>query len=97
MTVEFTLFNDGETAVDPQIDKSRIIINGKELSVSGLILGTGPRDATFRELPPGATLQFGYALGKHFEEPGVYRVSWLGERFRSPEVVLRVLREEGPR
>jgi len=96
MTIEFTLINDGDKVLDPQIDKSRIIINGKELADSGLILGSGPRDAVFSALPPGATLRFGYALGKHFEEPGVYRVSWLGEDFRAPEVVFRVLREKAP-
>jgi hypothetical protein len=97
MTIEFTLINDGDTVLDPQIGKSRIIINGKELPDSGLILGSGPRDAVFRALPPGARLQFGSALGKHFGEPGVYRVSWLGEDFRSPDVVFRVLREKAPR
>ena len=95
LMIEFTLINDGDTVLDPQIGKSRIIINGKELSDSGLVLGNGPRDAAFKALPPGASLQFGYALGKHVEEPGVYRVSWRGEDFRSPEVVFRVLAREG--
>jgi hypothetical protein len=91
LNVEFTLVNDGETTVDPKVGASRIVVNGVELADSGLILGNGPRDARFSALPPGEHLRFGYALGDHFKEPGVYRVSWRGEDFRSPEVVFRVL------
>jgi hypothetical protein len=96
MQLEFTLTNDGDRTLDPQIGQSRIIINGEELSDPGLLFNNGPRDSRFRALPPGATLQFAYALGSHFEKPGVYRVWWRGEQFRSPEVVFRVLTDEGP-
>ena len=70
LRIEFTLVNDGDKALDPQIGKSRIIVNGEELSDSGLILSNGPRDARFGALPPGATLQFGYALGKPLRTAG---------------------------
>jgi hypothetical protein len=91
LNVEFILINDGDRVLDPRIADSRIIIDGKELADSGFILSNGPRDARFDALPPGEILRFAYALGKYFEEPGVYRVSWQGVGFRSPEVVLRVL------
>ena len=91
LNVEFTLVNDGGVTVDPKIGESRIVVNGEELADSGLILGNGPRDARFAALPPGDYLRFSYALGDHFKEPGVYRVSWRGADFRSPEVVFRVL------
>jgi hypothetical protein len=91
LNVEFTLVNDGEVTIDPKIAESRIVVNGKELADSGLILGNGPRDARFTALPPGDHLQFGYALGDDFQEPGLYRVSWRGASFQSPEVVFRVL------
>jgi hypothetical protein len=96
LMIEFTLINDGDTVLDPQVGKSRIIVNGEELPDSALVLSRGPRDAAFRALPPRATLRFGYALGKYFAGPGVYRVSWRGEDFRSPEIVFRVLREKAP-
>jgi hypothetical protein len=92
--VEFTLVNDGQAVVDPKLGASRIVVNGAELVDSGLVLGNGPRDARFRALPPGDHLRFGSALGDHFREPGIYRVSWRGEDFRSPEVVVRVLPDE---
>jgi hypothetical protein len=94
LDVEFSLVNDSEETIDPKIAESRIVVNGKELVDSGLILGNGPRDARFAALPPGEHLQFGYSLGDYFKEPGVYRVSWRGANFRSPEVVFRVLPEK---
>ena len=94
LTIEFTLVNDGEAIIDPRIGESRIVVNGDELTDSGLKLGDGPRDARFAALPPGDHLRFGYVLGDHFKEPGVYRVSWRGANFRSPEVVFRVLPEK---
>jgi hypothetical protein len=91
LNLEFTLVNDGEATIDPKIAESRIVVNGQELADSGFILGNGPRDARFAALPPGDHLQFGYALGDYFKEPGLYRVSWRGTNFRSPEVAVRVL------
>jgi hypothetical protein len=91
LTIEFTLVNDGEVTIDPKIVESRIVVQGKELADSALFLGNGPRDARFAALPPGEHLSFAYSLGDHFKEPGIYRVSWRGANFRSPEVVFRVL------
>jgi hypothetical protein len=94
LNVEFTLVNDGEATIDPKIGESRIVVEGKELADSGLILGNGPRDARFAALPPGQCLRFSYSLGDYFKEPGIYRVSWRGANSRSPEVVFRVLPEK---
>jgi len=59
-----------------------------------LVLGSGPKDARFKELPPGDSLQFSFSLGDHFKEPGTHRVSWKGTGFYSPEIVFRVLPEK---
>jgi hypothetical protein len=91
LNIEFSLINDGGEVLDPGIGDSRLIINGKELADSGFLLSNGPRDARFAALPPGGHLRFAYPLGKTFETPGVYRVSWRGAAFRSPEIVFRVL------
>jgi hypothetical protein len=95
LSIEFTVVNDGDRVVDPKIAESRIIINGEDLADSARILGAGPRDARYGALPPGDHLRFVYALGDYFKRPGVYRVSWRGEHFRSPEVVFRVLPRPG--
>jgi hypothetical protein len=94
LTIEFTLVNDGDTAIDPRIAESTIVINDNDLADSGEILGGGPKDARFQSLPAGAHLQLSFPLGDHFHEPGIYRVSWKGARFQSPEVFVRVVREK---
>ncbi|HKB38286.1 MAG TPA: sigma-70 family RNA polymerase sigma factor [Gemmataceae bacterium] len=91
LQINFALVNEGDRVIDPKLPSSRIVVNGKPLPDSGRIFGNGPRDARFEALPPGDSLQFSYALGKHFEKPAVYRVHWEGEGFRSAEIVFRVL------
>jgi RNA polymerase sigma factor (sigma-70 family) len=88
----FALVNEGETVIDPRISGyPRLIVNGKELDLSS-IPGFGPRNERFKALPAGDNLQFGLAAGQHFDRPGVYRVYWQGEGFRSNEVVFRVMK-----
>jgi hypothetical protein len=94
LRIEFTLVNDGDKVIDPKIADSRIIINGKELSDSKLILSSVQKDARFKALPPGESLQFDRLLRDQFKEPGTYRVSWKGSGFHSSEIVLRILPEE---
>jgi len=90
LMLEFTLINDSAEVLDPKITDSRLIINGKELTDSAVILRNVPR-ARFDPLPPGGKVQFGCALGKYFAKPGVYLVSWNGTNFRSPLVAFQVL------
>jgi RNA polymerase sigma factor (sigma-70 family) len=92
----FTIVNDTDQVIDPKIIDSKIIVNGKALADSAFIFGNGPRDGRFTALPAGDVLEFGAGLGRYFDKPGVYRVSWRGEAFRSPEVVFRVLPKKGP-
>jgi hypothetical protein len=88
----FALVNESDKVIDPRIPGyPRLVVNGKELDLSS-IPGTGPRDERFKALPPGDNLQFGMGAGRFFEKPGVYRVYWQGEGFRSNEVVFRVLK-----
>ena len=93
LRIDFTLVNDGDQVIDPEIAESRIVINGKELADSGLILGNAPKDTRLKALPPGDRLEFGSALGNYFNEPGIYRVSWKGTEFQSPEIVVRIMAE----
>jgi hypothetical protein len=95
LSIELTVVNDSDQTIDPKIAESRIVINGQDLADSARILSDSPRDTRYSALPPGGYLRFVYALGDHFERPGVYRVSWRGECFRSPEVIFRVLPRSG--
>ena len=91
LSIRFTLVNDGSELINPKIEASRIIINGRELENSSLIFGNGPRDARWSALPPGDNLSVAYALEQHFKDPGIYRVSWKGEGFEAPAVIFRVM------
>ncbi len=95
LLLTFTLVNNDRKVIDPRIGSSKIVVNGKALADSAFILGNGPRAANSDALPPGDRLTFGYALGQHFERPGVYRVHWEGEGFLSPQIIFRVLAKPG--
>jgi hypothetical protein len=94
LRIEFTLVNDGDKVIDPKISESQIIINGKELTDSGVILSRVQQGLRFKALSPGDSLQFSLSLVEQFREPGTYRVSWKGAGFASPEIVLRILPED---
>lgn len=92
LSVEFTLVNDGQKPLDPTIGESRIQINGKELDQSSAIIGESiPKEARDKALAPGESLRFSCVLGKFFQAPGIYRITWVGRAFRSPDAVVRVL------
>jgi hypothetical protein len=91
LRIEFTLINDGDKVIDPKISECQIIINGKELNDSAIILSSVQAGARFKALPPGESLQFDCRLGDHFKEPGIYRVSWKGAGFQSSELVFRIM------
>jgi hypothetical protein len=91
LRIEFALVNDGDKVIDPKIPESRIIINGEEFADSGLVFG---KDVRIKPLAPGESLQFNVLLGDHFKDPGIYRISWKGSDFQSPEVMLRILAEK---
>ena len=91
LNMTFTLVNDGVETINPGIAATHLVVNGKELADSVMIFGNGPRDARFDALPPGQHLLFGYALGEYFNNHGIYRVSWAGNGFKSPELVFRVM------
>lgn len=89
--VSFALVNDGEDKIDPEIAASRFLVNGKELKSWDFTIANGPRDQRFTSLAPGQSLQFGYAMGQHFSEPGIYKIQWKGKSFESQMVEFRVL------
>lgn len=90
-SISFSLVNDGDKTINPDVDSSQFFVNGKELKDWGFIVGNGPRGDDFKSLPPGACLRFGKAMGSYFTEPGVYTIRWKGKTFESAEVVFRVL------
>jgi hypothetical protein len=94
LQIDFSLTNEGKAAVDPQIARSVLVVNGKQLDDSALIFGNGPRDARFTNLEAGGELKFSYALGRYFARPGAYRVVWKGEGFSSPPLEFRIAADD---
>ena len=92
----FALVNDGTEVVKPDLDSSQLLVNGKNLKDWDFIIANGIQDDRWDALPPGDYLLFSLGLGKYFEKPGVYKVSWKGKGFASNEVVFRVLPAKGP-
>src|SRR5262245_4179514 len=74
--VYFALVNDGEKAVNPEVEASQLFVNGKELKNWSFIISNGLRDDRWKKLPAGDYLSFGYDLGKYFEKPGTYKLLW---------------------
>jgi hypothetical protein len=91
LRIEFSLVNDGDKVILPNIAGSRIVIDGKELADPGSVFGNVPKDVRIKPLAPGESPKFGLLLDEHFKEPGTYRISWKGAGFQSSEMVLRIL------
>jgi hypothetical protein len=91
LNIFFALVNDGKKVVDPEIRSSHLLVNGKELKDWGFIIAGGIRDDRFTALPAGDYLSFAYALGNHFQKPGIYKLHWKGKAFDAPEIVFRVV------
>jgi hypothetical protein len=91
LRIEFTLINDSDKVIHPQLADSRLVINGQELANTRLNLSRVQNGARFEALAPGESLRFDCLFGDEFKEPGIYRVSWKGSGFQSQEIMLRIL------
>jgi hypothetical protein len=92
LAVDFGIVNDGPSTVDPNVESSHLLINGVEPQDWSFIIHNGIRGSSFYALPPGQSLQFGYLLGpRYFQKPGIYKVRWEGENFKSAELTFRVV------
>jgi hypothetical protein len=91
LAVSFTVTNTGTATVDPDINSSQLLVNGKIPDHWDMTIANGLRSPEFWALPPGQTLYFNYQLGPvYFAKPGVYKVRWKGPHFETPEITFRV-------
>jgi RNA polymerase sigma factor (sigma-70 family) len=101
VTLYFALMNDGDKPIDTKVKSSKLIINDKAYEDwSRIVLDVGGHAGSRRSkrldsLPPGDCVEFWYGLKEAFSQPGVYRVRWEGEGFKSPEIMFRVIRTTG--
>jgi hypothetical protein len=85
--------NDGTQAVDTGADDSVLVINGRPQRSWGwqMALKNGPSGPEWLQMPPRDFIGIIRPLSGIVSEPGIYRVSWKGKNFQSPEVVYRIL------
>ncbi len=90
--VYFSLVNDGDKVIKPQISSSHLYINGKEPEDWRFVIGNGLRSSYDQGLPPGKFILFNYSLkDRYFSKPGIYKLYWEGPDFKTAEVVVRVM------
>jgi hypothetical protein len=92
-TMSFGLVNDGTKTVETGTSESFLVVNGTPLRSHEwwMAINNGLRDGGWERLPPGESTGVHLSVEKFFQEPGVYRVSWRGKNFQSPEIVFRVM------
>jgi hypothetical protein len=91
LQIKFGVFNDGPSTVNPKVGSSHFLIDGVEPKDWRNVIINGLRTPYFDSLPPGESLAFGKVLGRYFQKPGIYKVRWQGDNFRSPELTFRVV------
>jgi hypothetical protein len=89
--VNFGVFNEGLSTANPNVESSHLFINGVQTKDWNVVIANGLRTEWFKQLPPGRWLSFGYNLGRYFQKPGVYRLRWESEDFKSAELTFRVV------
>jgi hypothetical protein len=89
----FVLLNDSETPVDVEAGSWKIVLDGSELSDSGMIFGNGPTpEGGYRILKPGESYELGTALPivEYFLPNGQHKVSWKGTGFESSTITVTI-------
>ena len=88
----FVLSNDSDTPVDVEAGSWKIVVDGSELSDSG-IFGNGVMpEGGYRILKPGESYELGKALpiAEYFLPNGQHKVSWKGIGFESPTISVTI-------
>jgi hypothetical protein len=88
-TMQFAVVNDGAEAINPDVDRAELFVNGKAVDEVRFIVEV--RDWRWKSLPPKQYITFKRNNARYFKEPGTYRLTWRGQRFESPEVIFRVV------
>jgi len=80
--------NRGETAIDPELSRTTLTVDGRPSEAWDRVVKESPRDAPWRTLPPDQRLSIWWSLGERmFDGPGRYQlVLKLGDRESIAEV-----------
>ena len=91
LMIGLALVNDGTDPVPFNPVETELVVNGKPLAGFGDAFREGP---VWDSIVPGKPFSAALGLGKHFAEPGVYKVQWRIKEVASAGLVRggRVLR-----
>jgi hypothetical protein len=91
--IHLYLMNDGAHTIVTGADDSVLVVNGQPLWSWNWTsaLRSGLRSGTWMNLPPGKHTGIVRSLHTVITEPGIYRASWKGQNFQSPEIVYRIM------
>jgi hypothetical protein len=53
--------NQGDKVIDPELQRAKLFVNGKESKAWSLAIGNGKREAKWFALPPGDTVSMGWS------------------------------------
>lgn len=95
VSLTFTLFNEGKTAVNVKMGETKLLVNGKAVD-----WGWENREYIHKRLQKGDVIKPGAMRNtqtdydtrfyRYFRKPGIYKLRWVGKNFQSPEVSIRV-------
>jgi hypothetical protein len=91
LVIQFVVVNDGDMIINPELESTTLLINGKEWKNWGTTIGGGPRDNRDEALPSGDYLNSTIDFTDRFKEPGIYKLTWKGKGFQAADLVFRVL------
>ncbi len=95
------MMSDSNEPLVPRIRSSKLLINGQayqhwpnivsDLSTTGRQASLHDKVHVYDTLRPDEGIVFGHHFEEAFSKPGIYRVRWEGDGFRSPEIMFRVV------
>lgn len=90
--------NRGAATVDPQLHRTRLVVNDRDAPAWMLAVGNGRREAKWLALPPGETVTLTWtSLGESlFPAPGEYVLTLRLDGASSPAVWVRVEADGAP-
>ena len=88
LMIGFAVMNDGAKPVSFNRGETELVVNGKPLAGFGDGFREGP---VWDRIVPGKPFGAALGLGKHFAEPGVYKIQWRGKGFESAVSEFRVV------
>lgn len=91
LQLHFSITNNSGDLIDPPIESSYLLVNGKEWPESRTLICRGSRNDLWDRLPAHCCVFFSRSLSTRlFSNPGRYTIIWQGDGFESSPVRITV-------